>query len=884
MSHSPSPNPSTLDFFEVLRRNVASFPERVAFQILAEESRETFTYARVAEDIRKISLLLARAGVGSGDTAGILMENHPRWGIAFLAAQSAGAIVVPLDILHDHATLAKLIQHAECRFMIVSERLAPVWKQVQALLGAPLPFLVAGEKCEAAGWETAPLPLVERGLDDGLMILYTSGTTGNPKGVALTRRNVYRNVVEAVNVVGPTAEDHFLSVLPLYHILSLVINFMIPVYLGARVTFLQSLEAQKVLKAFREEGVTIFICVPQFFYLAHRRIMQEVARQSFLKRFLFRRLLAVSRFCNLSLGVNPGRFFFKAIHEPFGPTLRLLGVGGARFDPQVAGSFRDLGFNLAQAFGMTETAALITIALPKGRQVGTAGAAMSHDEVRIKEPGENGVGEVLVRGENVMPGYYKNPEATAEALKDGWLHTGDLGFIDSGGFLHVTGRMKDVIVLSSGKNIYPEEIEKHYQSEMPYIKEICVIGVPDTTSGEGGEKLHAVIVPDFDYLKNEQILSAYETIRWRMETVSQSLPAYKRVMSLEIRTEPLPLTTTRKIKRFEVQREVLDRGSKPPAAVVDAAPETPVETRLFALLRSVKDAPAINPAMNLELDLGFTSLERVEMLSSIQEAFGARIPEVEAARIHTVAELILAVQRLQTGGAVVSEDEAQFSWDAILAAPLEPEDARTLDEALRPRPVVELIYFLLSRVLAFACRLLLRFRVEGRENLVPSPGLLCPNHASFLDGFLLVSAVPYSVLRRMFILADIEYFKGPLLSRAAGWIKVITVTPDRGVRTSLRLAAEGLRRGMTMCVFPEGERSIDGTVKVFRKGSAILATELGLKVAPVGIRGAWDVWRRGSNRIRLRPVTLVFGKPLEAAGKTTDAFNDELREAVIKLL
>jgi long-chain acyl-CoA synthetase len=875
----------TLDFFEVLRRNVASFPERVAFQILAEEGRETFTYARVAEDIRKISLLLGRAGVHSGDTVGILMENHPRWGIAFLAAQSAGAIVVPLDILHDPATLAKLIQHSDCRFMIVSERLAPVWEQVQALLGAPLPFLVAGEKSEAAGWETAPLPIVERGLDEALMILYTSGTTGNPKGVALTRRNVYRNVVEAVNVVGPTAEDHFLSVLPLYHILSLVINFMIPVYLGARVTFLQSLEAQKVLKAFREEGVTIFICVPQFFYLAHRRIMQEVARQNLLKRFLFRRLLVVSRFCNLSLGVNPGRFFFKAIHQQFGPTLRLFGVGGARFDPQVAGSFRDLGFNLAQAFGMTETAALITIALPKGRQVGTAGAPMSHDEVRIKEPGENGVGEVLVRGENVMLGYYKNPEATAEALKDGWLHTGDLGCIDTRGFLHVTGRMKDVIVLSSGKNIYPEEIEKHYQSEIPYIKEICVIGVPDTSSGAGGEKLHAVIVPDFEYLKKEQILSAYETIRWRMETVSQSLPGYKRVMSLEIRSEPLPLTTTRKVKRFEVQREVLDQASKPAAAPADAAPETPIEARLFALIRSVKDAPALNPALNLELDLGFTSLERVELLSSIQEAFGARIPEVEATRIHTVADLILAVKRLQSDGTAVSEeDEGKFSWDAILAAPLEPEDARTLDEALRARPVVELIYFLLSRLLALACRLLLRFRVEGRENLAPPPGLLCPNHVSFLDGFLLVSAVPFSVLRRMFILADIEYFKGPLLSRAARWIKVITVTPDRGVRTSLRLAAEGLRRGMTMCVFPEGERSIDGTVKVFRKGSAILATELGLKVAPVGIRGAWEVWRRGSNQIRLLPVTLVFGKPLDATGKTADAFNEELREAVKKLL
>ncbi len=322
----------------------------------------------------------------------------------------------------------------------------------------------------------------------------------------------------------------------MYHVLALVINFILPLYLGARTTFLQSLEAQRILKAFAEEGITIFICVPQFFYLVHRRIMQEVGRQGALKRFLFRRLLAVSRFANLHLGFNPGRYFFRAIHAKFGPSFRLFGVGGARFESEVAESFRDMGFGLAQAFGMTETAALITVAVQKGRAVGTAGVAMPHDEVRIEAPDENGIGEVLVRGENVMQGYYKNPEATAEAIQDGWLYTGDLGYIDRRGYLHITGRKKDVIVLSSGKNIYPEEIEKFYQSNSSYIKEICVVGIPE---GEG-EKLHAVVVPDFDGLKSDLAASAYDSIRWELETLSERLPSYKRVFSLEIRREPLP--------------------------------------------------------------------------------------------------------------------------------------------------------------------------------------------------------------------------------------------------------------------------------------------------------------------------------------------------------
>jgi long-chain acyl-CoA synthetase len=488
---------------------------------------------------------------------------------------------------------------------------------------------------------------------------------------------------------------------------------------------------------------------------------------------------------------------------------------------------------------------------------------------------------VLVRGENVMQGYHNNPEATAEAIRDGWLHTGDLGCIDRRGYLHITGRKKDVIVLSSGKNIYPEEIEKFYQSASPFIKEICVVGVPDTATGDGGEKLHAVVVPDFERLKSELASSAYDAVRWELETLSERLPPYKRVLSLEIRKAPLPLTTTRKIKRFQVQQEVLDRAAKPAAA--DSAPATPVEERLFALIRAVKDAPAINPSMNLELDLGFTSLERVELLSAIQEAFGARLPDEEAAKIHTVAELAGAVERLQ-GGAAAGGEEALISWREILHSPLDAEEARLVREVLRHRPVAEPAAWLVAHVIRAVSWALFRLRAEGLKNLPEPPFLLCPNHASFVDAFLLFGLLPSRALRNTFFIGDRSYFKGPVLSTLGSWVKVVTVGADRGVRSSLRLAAEGLGRGMILCVFPEGERTIDGELKAFRKGPAILATELGVPVVPVGIRGSYEVWHRGSSRFRLHPVTYVFGEPLDPAGKSADAFNAELREAVAKLL
>jgi long-chain acyl-CoA synthetase len=287
--------------------------------------------------------------------------------------------------------------------------------------------------------------------------------------------------------------------------------------------------------------------------------------------------------------------------------------------------------------------------------------------------------------------------------------------------------------------------------------------------------------------------------------------------------------------------------------------------------------------MNLELDLGLTSLERVELLSAIQGAFGARILEEEAAKIHTVGELIEAVERLG-GGAAGGAGETPISWGEILRAPLDAEEARIAEGIVRSRPVFELLRYALSKLARLAAGLLLRFRFAGIENLPQAPFLICPNHNSYLDAFLIMSALPFRVSRRMFFLGEAMYFEGPVMGKVALWLKVVALSPDRAVRFSLRLAAAGLGHGLVLCVFPEGERSIDGRLKGFRKGPAIVATELGLPVVPAGIRGSWEVWRRGSNRIRLHPVTVEFGEALAPGGKSADDFNAELHEAVQRLL
>ncbi|MEN6535591.1 MAG: 1-acyl-sn-glycerol-3-phosphate acyltransferase, partial [Bryobacteraceae bacterium] len=362
-------------------------------------------------------------------------------------------------------------------------------------------------------------------------------------------------------------------------------------------------------------------------------------------------------------------------------------------------------------------------------------------------------------------------------------------------------------------------------------------------------------------------------------------PPYKRVHSFEIRIEPLPRTTTRKLQRFQVLRELSEK--KTAAAVEEPAPE-PVEPAarvIYDLIRRLKDVPAVRGSMNLELDLGFASLERAELVFSIQETFHVRIPDAEMTTIFTVDDLVAAVLQKVSGELPVN-GQARASWHALLREPLGEEEERILKERLVPSPAAEVFYFVLSRIARFFFWAFLRFRVRGLERLPKEyPYLICVNHLSFIDAFLVISTVPFRVLRRMCFLGDTDHFAGGFKTLVGRMGKVILVHPDRGPQVALRLAAEGLQRGLVLCVFPEGERSIDGKLKEFRPGPSILAAEFGVPIVPAAIRGAYEVWPRGSSRIHLHPVSLEYGNPMPppAPGTPYEAVTRRLHEEIRSL-
>jgi len=455
-----------------------------------------------------------------------------------------------------------------------------------------------------------------------------------------------------------------------------------------------------------------------------------------------------------------------------------------------------------------------------------------------------------------MKGYYRDDSMTADAIRDGWLHTGDLGFIDTENNLTITGRSKDVIVLANGKNIYPEEIETHY-GKSPFIKEICVTGV----LGSDGEVLHGIVVPDMDEFRRRSQSAVMEMIRFEIENLSKALPSYQRVLSISIRNQPLPRTATRKLKRFEIQAEEEQRANSLNAQEVvtnDSRFESGTGRIVAALIRRAKpEITSLQPSMSLELDLGFDSLARVELLSEIESETGAHIADDEASRIYTVGELLEVIEKKESGPMTSGR-----GWREILNS--RNSGGSSEHYIFEHKPFATATLVVLSRIMFWLSRVLLGLRWQGLENIPKTgPLLICPNHQSFLDAPVLYALLPANVIGKTFSLGYSDYWEGRISRWVAKTCNIVAIDPNINLVRAMQVGAAGLKRNKRLLVFPEGTRSIDGHVAEFKKGAAILSYELGVPILPVGINGTFHVWPRGGQLRLHRPVEVVFGQLID---------------------
>ncbi len=945
------------DVWAVFDEVATRLAERPAVEVQRRDSVERFSYGDLRELALDRAAWLTAQGVSPGDRCAILADNDAHWCAAYLGILRIGAVAVPLDTNYSAKQVAAILRDAGALALFVGERLRSVAQEASAGLpdltlrdvhaahAAPVAVAAhASARVEfpASYGEVAPKrpdgreagPAAPAAPDAPVpaLILYTSGTTADPKGVVLTHANLLAERDALFQIVSVTDRDSVLGVLPLFHALAQLANLLLPFAVGARVVFLETVSSTELLRALAEREITIFACVPQFFCLIHQRVLGEVGTAGAIARVMFRSLLATS-FRLRRMGIDIGPLLFRRVHGVMGRQMRLFITGGSKFDPAVGRDLYALGFTILQAYGLTETSGAATITRPDEAHLDTVGRALPGQQVRIlaSEPPSppalpagpaQSEGEIAVRGPIVMQGYFGRPEATTAVMRDGWFLTGDLGRLDADGRLTITGRKKEMIVLPSGKNIYPEEIEAHYR-QSPFIKEIAVMGLTcphEPTS----ERLHAVIVPNMDVMRERRIVNAGDLIRFEMEGLAVGLPPHKRVLGYDVWFEPLPRTTTGKLKRHEIQHRVVEKHAAPSSEqpdVVSSADEAWLDDPHVDLASAVIRARAVSgvrvlPDANLELDLGLDSMERVELLTDLEQKCGVKVPEERLHDILTVRQLVEAFRPVRSGRPPGSLPRTPARWDGPLRRPttdalatdrapanqptpdeswsvilrdLPSPDDPVLSSVLRSKPLLMPVLFITARLLRV---ILARVDVSGREHL-PERGafIISPNHQGYLDPVLVCGTLPYRVLQHLFFVGAAEYFETPLTRWLARQLNVVPVDPDANLVPAMKAGAFGLKHGKVLMLFPEGERSIDGTVRRFKKGAGILARQLGVPIVPVALKGSFELWPRNrpfnwqvvwpwsSHRVRVQ-----FGQPLRVEDGRSDAdVASDLRTRVVEM-
>lgn len=825
------------------------YPDNTAFNYF-EKSWRTLTYGEFLGKTRGIASHLIQSGVGKGDRIAIILENRHEWCALYLGVLMAGAIAVPVDAQLGANEVRNLLDDSGTVLVVHSGRTGTNVKSSVRTINIDSPQFQ----------EIWRIPIKENYPDlaegDLASIVYTSGTTGTPKGVMLTHKN-FRSDAEALISAGiVTHEDNVLSILPLHHTYAFMCTFLVPLFLGATITYPLGMKGPELISTMKERGVTVLVAVPQLLELIRNGAMKKFREMPAMVSVPLLLLLRMSGGLRKKMDINLGKVIFASAHRAFGDRFRFFASGGARLDPVVKDDLEALGFTVLEGYGLTETSPVVTFNPVEKRKSGSVGRPLPGAEIRILNPSEKGEGEIAIKGPMVMKGYYKHPEATAQVIRDAWFLSGDLGYLDNEGYLFITGRAKEVIVLSSGKNVYPEEVEKAYQ-EIPLVKEICVTGIEK----EGVvESLHGVIVPDLDQARKERIGNISDSLKWAMNKVALRLPPYMRLKGFTLSSEPLPRTRLGKLRRYVIKDMISKaRDERREAKGEDSSLLKDETGRVVAgcITPLLREVVPVHSSDNLELDLGLDSLQRIELVVALEKAFSFKLPETFASEVQTVGELVERIKEFKAKG--MSGVEKPL-WEDIFTAEIPEEERKKI--GLYQGRLEWAFTAVCLKVLKVFFKVFFRLEARGIEHLPPFPFIIAPNHCSNMDGFVVGISIPLVVFKNLYLQGYQTYFQGWLPSLFARLAHVIPIDPETFLSKALQLSSYVLKKNRALCIFPEGGRSIDGSLLEFKKGIGILAMEHNIPVVPALIEGTFEALPRSALWPKFVKITLTIGKPL----------------------
>ena len=787
-----------------------------------------------------------RINIKKEDRVIIFMENRPELLFSFLGIWNKQGTCVCLDGGFSGEELTYYIKDCEPKYIFTSKvnyeaavkglELAGMRNSVEILIVDDIPIDYTGDDLTI---EIEDKYFVS-------LILYTSGTTGNPKGVMLMFDNILINMEGLDEYKMFRTTDRVLALLPMHHIFPLLGAGVVPLGKGSIIVFLKEVSSQAMVEALQKYKITFIIGVPKLWEMLHKKIMEKINGGKITK-FIFKLAEKINN-------KNFSRKIFKKVHDGFGGNIRFFVSGGSKLDPQVSRDFFTLGIDVCEGYGLTETSPMISFTPTDEVVPGSAGKILTGVTVKIADDGE-----ILAKGRNVMKGYYGRPDATAEVIdKDGWFHTGDLGEIKDG-LLYVTGRKKEMIVLSNGKNINPIEIEQWIMANTDLIKEMAIMDYED--------KLTAVIYPDFYKLHEEGITNITETFKKGViDKYNKQAASHKKVLDVKIVQEELPKTKIGKIRRFML-KDVINKKEEKVQNIVE--PSTEEYKNISAFLKSIKNKPII-PNAHLELDLGLDSLDTVELLSHIEGTFGVKIDEQTFVEYCTVEKLAEYVEKHSNE----MMNDTKMDWKEILSKDTEG----TLPKS---NGIGKIIKFILKPAFAF----FIKVKKEGLENIEKNePVIFAGNHQSFLDGFIVNQAVPNSVLDKTYYFADIKHFRKGYMKFMGENSNIIFVDINKNLVNSLQMLSKALRNGKNIVIFPEGTRTRDGKINNFKKFFAILSKELNIPIVPFVLDGAYEAYPPSSKYPKGGDVKVKFLEKIYPADMSYEEITEKVYNTIKKEL
>ncbi len=811
----------------------------LALQQMTDEGLTRVSFRDLKERSTAAAAHLQTLGIKKGDRVALAAENGPDWAIAYFGIWRAGATAVPMDPALDAAGWAGVLAESGACVVVWDDTVKARSDVAAAHPGVVvLEVRALAEAAFSAGSDRGEVS-IEPG--DVASLIYTSGTTGRPKGVMLTHAN-FASLVAALAPIFPLSRgDAVLSVLPLHHTFEFTCGLLLPLSRGARVVYVGELTGERIASGLRESRAAAMVGVPALWQMLERRILQQVNDRGPFARAAFDLAGEANRWLSSNVGVDAGRILFGAVHSGMGGKVRWLISGGAALPRETLERFAGLGLRLTEGYGLTEAAPVLTVARPGKRLEPGVGKPVPGVELKIADPDDQGVGEVVARGPNVMIGY-TDGDATRSAIDaEGWLYTGDLGRIDRKGRLEIVGRLKDVVISATGENVYPDDVEKRL-GVVPHIAELAIVGV----EVRGSERVGCLAVPEAG---SGDRAEHNARARAALRVAIAELPLAQRPSIVHFYEAPLPRTATRKVKRDDV-RAILGRLLVASGQAAEAGEEVADERSVRVAIAASAGVPVeqVTPGATLRGELGFDSLMLTELLEGIETRYGFVDPQRLQAcvTVGDVAELVRSI-------------ESRPRQREPLAAARAPEITIVL-----PEPVRAAGKAVIGKLQDLFYGEVMKPRVLGRAYVPHNRNVIVvANHSSHLDMGLVRHALgKYG--EDVVSLAAQDYFFGRGVSRAffENLTNLKPIDRKASLRQAIRQASDVIELGKTVLVFPEGTRGSGGEILEFKPLVGHLALVHGVDILPIFLGGTQLAMPKGAALPTHREILARIGPPL----------------------